>query len=96
MMGHKICCNVEKWIIILKLSLLPLSVWSTAAALCPTQMIVLKVPKLKIVELADSVYASEPPHLNLLCMPFSLRILNMIWLGCNIFYYKNKKKITLG
>ena len=33
----------------------------------------------------DEVAHNEPPHLDLHCLPSSLRILNMILLGINIF-----------
>ena len=34
----------------------------------------------------DEVAHNEPPHLDLHCLPSSLRILNMIQLGLNIFW----------
>ena len=56
---------------------------------------------MKIAEFAnsvdlDEVAHNEPPHLDLHCLPSALRILNMIYLGLNIFLkFADKKFVSL-
>ena len=50
-----------------------------------TAILTLSLPETKIAEFANSGDLDEPPHLDLHCLPSSLRILNMIQLGLNSF-----------
>ena len=44
----------------------------------PVDIVNIKVPETSVAEFANRVDLDEPPHLDLLCLPSSLWILNMI------------------
>ena len=59
------------------------------------------MPEIKTVKLANSVDSdevahNEQPHLDLLCLPSSLLILKMVWLGQNIFLNYADFNIIVG